>query len=63
VAEAIAELVEAPAGQRPLRTVVGLDFGAGGLNEAAEPYQRGALESWELGRLATITAAAATPAT
>lgn len=60
VAEAIAELVEAPAGQRPLRTVVGLDFGAGGLNEAADPYQQGALESWELGHLAAIPAASGT---
>jgi NAD(P)-dependent dehydrogenase (short-subunit alcohol dehydrogenase family) len=61
VADAIAELVETPAGQRPLRTVVGLDFGARSINEAAASYQRAALESWELGHLAAIAATPAVP--
>lgn len=45
VADAILELIVTPTGQRPLRTVVGIDFGVTGLNEAAAPFQRGLLEA------------------
>jgi len=45
VADAISELIVTPTGQRPLRTVVGIDFGVTGLNEAAAPFQRGLLEA------------------
>lgn len=36
VAEAICTLVHTPAGQRPLRTVIGVDFGVRNVNEATE---------------------------
>jgi len=45
VADAISELIMTPTGQRPLRTVVGIDFGVTGLNEVAAPFQRGVLEA------------------
>jgi len=48
VADAISELIVTPTGQRPLRTVVGIDFGVTGLNEAAAPFQRGLLEALEM---------------
>lgn len=44
VAEVLVELVEAEPGDRPLRTVVGVDFGVRELNAAIEPFRRGALE-------------------
>jgi len=45
VAEAIADLIDRPLGERPLRTVTGVDFGVAELNEAAAPHQRTALET------------------
>jgi len=48
VADAISELIVTPTGQRPLRTVVGIDFGVTGLNKAAAPFQRGLLEALEM---------------
>ncbi|MCZ6674883.1 MAG: SDR family oxidoreductase [Verrucomicrobia bacterium] len=45
VADAISELIVTPTGQRPLRTVVGIDYGVKGLNETAAPFQRGLLEA------------------
>ena len=45
VADAISEFIMTPTGQRPPRTVVGVDFGVTGLNEAAAPFQRGVLEA------------------
>ncbi len=51
VADAIAELIVTPTGQRPLRTVVGIDFGVTGFNEAAAPFQRGLLEALEMGHM------------
>ena len=48
VADAIAELIVTPTGQRPLRTVVGIDFGVTGFNEVAAPVQRGLLEALEM---------------
>ncbi len=48
VADAISQLIGIPTGERPLRTVVGIDFGVTGLNEAAAPFQRGLLEALEM---------------
>jgi len=48
VADAISELILTPAGQRPLRTVVGIDFGVTKLNEAAAPFQRSILRELEM---------------
>ena len=45
VADAISELVTTPNGQRPLRTVVGVDYGVRALNAAAAPFQRSVLEA------------------
>ncbi|MDB5026701.1 MAG: short-chain dehydrogenase/reductase [Candidatus Eremiobacteraeota bacterium] len=49
VAEAIAALVAAPAGQRPLRTVVPGDLTAAAINATAAPIQRATLEAFGLG--------------
>lgn len=52
VADAIADLVATPAGQRPLRTVVGLDFDVvRDLNAAIEPYRLKVLEALEMADL------------
>ncbi len=48
VADAISQLIGIPTGERPLRTVVGIDFGVTGLNEAAARFQRGLLEALEM---------------
>jgi hypothetical protein len=45
VADAIANLVVTPAGERPFRTVVGIDYGVRALNEAAAPFQRDLLKT------------------
>ncbi len=45
VADAISGLIVTPSGQRPLRTVVGLDYGVKGLNETAAPFQRDLLQA------------------
>lgn len=45
VADTILNLIATPAGTRPLRTVVGLDFGIVGLNKASEPFQDGLLDA------------------
>lgn len=57
VADAIARLVEAAPGARPLRTVVGVDFGVRALNAAVEPHRRGGLEA--LGVLSLVEGAPA----
>ncbi len=46
--EAGSPLIVTPTGQRPLRTVVGIDFGVTGFNEAAAPFQRGLLDALEM---------------
>lgn len=48
VADAISKLIATPVGTRPLRTVVGLDFGIIGLNNASEPFQNGLLDALEM---------------
>jgi NAD(P)-dependent dehydrogenase (short-subunit alcohol dehydrogenase family) len=45
VAGAILSLIELPAGQRPMRTVCGMDFGAHGLNESIAAVQAGVLRA------------------
>jgi NAD(P)-dependent dehydrogenase (short-subunit alcohol dehydrogenase family) len=42
------DLIEAPAGSRPLRTIAGLDFGFQALNDAVEPIRKAALDSMGL---------------
>ena len=42
------DLIDAPAGSRPLRTIAGLDFGFQALNDAVEPFRKAGLESMGL---------------
>ncbi len=51
VADDIARLINMPAGERPMRTVSGLDYGTRTLNEAAAPVQRAMLEALGLSQL------------
>ncbi len=44
-------LINLPPGQRPLRTIAGLDFGAQAINDAIEPLRKGALEAMEVAHL------------
>ena len=44
-------LINLPPGQRPLRTIAGLDFGAQAINDAVEPLRKGALEAMEVAHL------------
>ncbi|MGI9546016.1 MAG: SDR family oxidoreductase [Flavobacteriaceae bacterium] len=44
-------LINLPPGQRPLRTIAGLDFGAQAINDALEPLRIGALEAMEVAHL------------
>ena len=62
-ADAIAELVITPTGQRPLRTVVGIDFGVTGFNEATAPFQRGLLEALDMQHMEQPVAVAETAMT
>jgi NAD(P)-dependent dehydrogenase (short-subunit alcohol dehydrogenase family) len=48
VVQAFEKLIQLPAGSRPLRTMVGLDFGLQALNDAVEPIRKGVLESMGL---------------
>lgn len=43
-----------PTGERPLRTVVGLDFGVKRFNEVTEPIQTGIMEALQLDNLLRI---------
>ncbi len=43
-------------GERPLRTVVGVDYGVNGLNEAVEPVQHGLLEALGMGAVSVAAA-------
>jgi NAD(P)-dependent dehydrogenase (short-subunit alcohol dehydrogenase family) len=45
VADAIRKLIEQPAGQRPLRTVCGLDYGAQAVSEQVAPIQAEVLKA------------------
>lgn len=42
-------LIDMPKGQRPIRTIAGLDFGFQALNDAAEPIRKAGLESMGVG--------------
>jgi len=44
-------LINLPPGQRPLRTIAGLDFGAQSINDAIEPLRLAALEGLEVSHL------------
>jgi len=44
VIEIFEQLIDTPAGQRPLRTIAGLDFGFAAINEATEPIRKATLE-------------------
>jgi NAD(P)-dependent dehydrogenase (short-subunit alcohol dehydrogenase family) len=54
VAVAIRELIALPAGQRPLRTTVGLDLGVDELNRAAAPFQSAYLAAMGLESTETV---------
>lgn len=49
VVRAFEELIDAPNGTRPLRTIVGLDFGSQAINDAVEPIRKTILDSMEIG--------------
>ncbi|BDC52277.1 short-chain dehydrogenase/reductase [Bryobacterales bacterium F-183] len=51
VADAILGLIEMPAGQRPMRTVCGMDFGANALNDAVAQMQGDVLRSLQMGAM------------
>ena len=51
VADAVVELVEMD-GDRPLRTVVGVDYGVRSLNDAVAPIQEGLLDALGAGAAA-----------
>jgi len=59
VADAILRLIEMPAGQRPLRTVCGPDYGASTVNQQTAPLQAEVLRSIGMGALAGRAHAAA----
>ena len=44
-------LINLPPGQRPMRTIAGLDFGAQSINDALEPLRKGALEAMQIAHL------------
>jgi len=48
VVETFDQLIEMPAGTRPLRTIAGLDFGLQQLNDAVEPIRKNTLEAMGL---------------
>jgi NAD(P)-dependent dehydrogenase (short-subunit alcohol dehydrogenase family) len=56
VADAILRLIELPAGQRPLRTVCGLDYGANTLNAQAGPLQAEVLQALGMGHMVAAIA-------
>jgi NAD(P)-dependent dehydrogenase (short-subunit alcohol dehydrogenase family) len=49
VVQAFEELIDTPHGQRPLRTIVGMDFGLQAVNDVVEPVRRATLEMMEIG--------------
>lgn len=59
VVEAVLGLIATPAGERPLRTTVGVDFGAKAINEATTPVIKGTLEALGFGHLEHVAAAGA----
>jgi NAD(P)-dependent dehydrogenase (short-subunit alcohol dehydrogenase family) len=59
VANAIAHLIDLPAGARPLRTVCGLDYGAAAINERVAPLQAEVLRALGMGHMVAAVATAA----
>ena len=55
IADAIADLIATPKGQRAARTVVGASFGSDTLNAATAPVQMGVVEALGLGHLSAVT--------
>lgn len=49
VVQAFDKLINLPAGSRPLRTLVGFDFGVNVLNDAVEPIRKAGLEAMGIG--------------
>lgn len=54
IGQAIARLVAQPKGQRPVRIVVGADFGSATVNQQTEPVQAGVITALGLDHLATV---------
>ena len=48
VTEIFERLIETPAGQRPVRTIAGLDFGLQAVNDAVEPIRKATLEMMDV---------------
>jgi NAD(P)-dependent dehydrogenase (short-subunit alcohol dehydrogenase family) len=48
VVKTFERLIDTPAGKRPLRTIVGMDFGVQAINDAMEPFRIGVLESFQI---------------
>lgn len=48
------ELIDMPAGSRPFRSVVGLDFGVSAQNAAAEPFDAAVLDAFGMTEFATL---------
>lgn len=48
VVKTFEKLIETPTGNRPLRTIAGMDFGVKALNEAVEPHRKGILQALDL---------------
>ncbi|WOD44576.1 SDR family oxidoreductase [Hwangdonia lutea] len=48
VVQAFDDLIEMPHGSRPIRTMVGLDFGLQAINEVTEPIRQNLLEVFEI---------------
>ena len=55
------KLIETPDGQRPLRTIAGLDFGFQSLNDAVEPLRKASLASMGIEALDGPSVSAKTP--
>ncbi len=51
VVKTFESLINLPPGQRPLRTIAGLDFGAQSINDAVEPLRLAALEGMDVAHL------------
>lgn len=49
VVEVFQRLIDMPRGERPVRTVAGLDFGLQAVNDATEPIRKALLDSMQIG--------------
>lgn len=48
VVETFEKLIDMPTGDRPLKTIAGLDFGLQAMNDATEPIRKSFLEAMGL---------------